>query len=144
MHQLLSKKYEVLELPEEFKKCFGDVVKNFLMIVWGNSGNGKSNLLMQLLKALLDTKVGKGLYVSLEEGFEASIQKNVLRHLGNDYAGQIEFADYEMTYEELDKKLSKRKSPQFIVIDSVQYRNIVSNSFCSSAEGVFTFCMRYK
>ena len=137
LHQLLAKRYEYLDLPATIKESFGDVVKNFLMIVYGASGNGKSSLLMQFVKAVMANENGKVLYISLEEGFEASIQKNVLKHLNptpnpspkergieEDYAGKIEFADYEMTIEKLDAKLSKRKSPQYIVIDSIQYWNI--------------------
>lgn len=124
LQQLLQKKYDYITLPSGIEESFGRLVENFLMIVWGNSGNGKSSFLMQFIKPLMDANIGKGLYVSLEEGFEASIQANVLRHLTDEYMGKIEFADYEMTYEKLCEKLSKRKSPKFIIIDSLQYWNI--------------------
>jgi hypothetical protein len=124
LKQLLSKKYTFLpNLPENIRNSFGDLVANFIMIVWGNSGNGKSNLLMQILKALMPH--GKVLYLALEEGFEATTQLTALRQLDQDeHTGKIEFADHEMTYDELLKKLKKKKSPRFIVIDSVQYWNI--------------------
>ena len=122
LQQLLQKKYQYIDIPQNIKESFGDLVSNFIMIVWGQSGNGKSSFLMQFIKPLME--VGKVLYVSLEEGFEASIQKNVLRHLTEEHLGKIEFADYEMTFEKLCLKLSKRKSPQFIIIDSLQYWNI--------------------
>lgn len=122
--QLAQKKYKFIDnLPDEIVQSFGRLVINFTMIVWGKSGNGKSNLLMQILKALMT--YGKVLYVALEEGFEATTQLNVLRHLDvEEHGGKIEFADYEMTYDELLKKLKKKKSPRFIVIDSIQYWNI--------------------
>ncbi len=75
---------------------------------------------MQLINILMF--FGKVLYVSLEEGFEASIVQNVLRNLDTEAAsGKVEFADYEMNYNALVDKLSKKKSPKFVIIDSVQY-----------------------
>lgn len=124
LQQLFNKKYDYLQdLPAEAVDSFGKLVSNFIMIVWGTSANGKSNFLMQLLKLFMP--YGKVLYVSLEEGFEASIFENVSRHLDKEaHAGKIEFADHGMTYEELVLKLSKKKSPKFIIIDSVQYLDI--------------------
>jgi len=121
---LLQKKFNYLQpLPEKIRASFGDLVDNFIMVVWGQSGNGKSNLLMQLLKVLVI--FGKVLYVSLEEGTEASIVKTVKRHLSEeDFEGKVHFADHEMTYEKLTLHLAKKKSAKFIIIDSVQYWNI--------------------
>lgn len=124
LKQLLQKQYMFLPvLPEEIKASFGQLVDNFTMIIWGNSGNGKSNFLMQFLKCIMP--YGKVLYVGLEEGFEATMQLTVMRNLSEDeHAGKIEFADHEMNYNELIKKLSKKKSPKFIIIDSLQYFKI--------------------
>ncbi|MBT1702933.1 hypothetical protein [Chryseosolibacter indicus] len=129
LRQLLQKKYTFLEgLPDEITRSFGKLVDNFVMIVWGMSGNGKSNFMMQFLKAIMP--FGKVLYVALEEGFEATTQLTALRQLSeNEHNGKIEFADHEMNYEELDRKLSKKKSPKFIVIDSVQYWNITYEDY---------------
>lgn len=129
LKQLLNKKYNYLEnLPSLFVDSFGSLVECFIMIVWGMSGNGKSSFLMQFLKVLMF--YGKVLYVSLEEGFEASMFANVMRHLDEEsHTGKIEFADHEMTYEKLVLKLSKKKSPKFIIIDSVQYWNITYDMY---------------
>lgn len=124
LKQLLQKRYTYLnDLPEKISYSFGQLVDNFQMIVWGMSANGKSNFMMQFIRALMP--YGKVLYVALEEGFEATTQFNVLRNLSlEEHTGKIEFADHEMNYEELVKKLAKKKSPKFIIIDSVQYFNI--------------------
>ena len=99
LKQLLQKKYEFLEnLDPDITHCFGKLTYNFIMLVWGQSGHGKSNLLMKFLKALMP--YGKVLYVGLEEGFEASMQFSVLRHLNEEeHTGKIEFADHEMTFD---------------------------------------------
>jgi len=129
LKQLLQKKYKFLEdLPEAITRSFGALVDNFIMIVWGPSGNGKSNFLMQLLKVLC--AYGRVLYVGLEEGFEATMQKNVLRHLSEtEHTGKIVFANHEMNYEMLIKVLSRPKSPRFVVIDSLQYWGIDYNKY---------------
>jgi len=125
---LLQKKFVYLQpLPSDIKASFGDLVENFIMIVWGMSGNGKSNFLMQFLKVLI--AFGKVLYVSLEEGHEASIVATVKRHLGEECEGQIHFADHEMTYDKLMVVLAKKKSAKFVIIDSVQYWNITYDQY---------------
>lgn len=129
LKQLLNKKYHFLkDLPQEITDSFGMLVDNFIMIVWGMSANGKSNFIMQFLTAII--KHGRVLYVGLEEGFEASMQFNALRNLDEDeHGGAIQFANHEMTYDELVKRLKKRKSPRFIIIDSIQYFNITYNDY---------------
>jgi len=129
LKQLLSKKYKYIEgLTEEIVESFGKLVNNFIMIVWGMSGNGKSNFIMQFLIPLME--VGNILYIGLEEGFEATMQLNADRNFDQAvHSGKIVFADHEMSYDELVKKLKKKKSPQFIVIDSIQYWNITYDDY---------------
>lgn len=93
------------------------------MIVWGKSSAGKSNLIMQLVPEL--AKHGNVLIVGLEEGHERTMQSKALMHLNlEDHNGKVKFANAEMDYEQLVKTLAKKKSPKFIVIDSVQYLSI--------------------
>jgi len=124
LKQLLQRTYHFLEhLPVEFTHSFGRLTDNFIMIIWGQSGNGKSNLIMQLLRTLM--LHGNVMYVGLEEGFENTMQMTALRHLNEEsHTGKIVFADHEMTYAELMIRLVKKKSPRFIIIDSLQYWNI--------------------
>lgn len=124
LKQLLAKTYDFLEaLPDKVLNSFGLLTSNFTMIVWGLSANGKSNFMMQFLTAL--TPYGNVLYVGLEEGFESTMQILANRNLNSEkHSGKIQFADAEMTYDELIIKLKKKKSPRFIVIDSLQYWNI--------------------
>ena len=129
LKQLLQKRYKFLHsLPAEILHSFGRLTYNFSMIVWGQSGNGKSSFMMEFLKVIMPH--GKVLYVALEEGFEASTQFNALRSLTEkEHSGKIEFADHEMDFEELCTKLAKKKSPRFVVIDSVQYWHITLEQY---------------
>lgn len=131
--QLLKKKYKYLEgLPENIVESFGKLTYGFPMIIWGESGNGKSNLVMQLLSVLM--QYGNVLMLALEEGHKASTQKNVSRHLSEAHAGKIKFADHEMTFGELQKLLRKKKSPKIIVVDSIQYWDITYDDYKSLKE----------
>lgn len=124
LKQLLQKKYSFLEgLTEKFSRSFGSLTNNFIMTVWGDSGNGKSNFIMQLLTELM--KYGDVLYVSLEEGTESTMQLMALRHLSEEsHSGKIKFADNTMNYDGLMWTLKRKKQAQFVVIDSVQYLDI--------------------
>lgn len=124
LKQLTQKTYDLLtDLPEEIRRSFGELVANFIMIVWGQSGSGKSNFVYQLLAVLM--RYGNVLYISLEEGTEMSAQLLALRHLNMEaHSGKILFADHEMTYEEAVDYLKRKKSPKWIVVDSVQYWDI--------------------
>ena len=118
---LAAKKYDFLkDLPDWVKASFGDLVSSFIMVIWARSASGKSNFVYEFLAVMLS--YFNVLYVALEEGTEATTQIVALRHLNEEkHAGKILFADHEMTYDELVWKLKKKKSPQCIVIDSIQY-----------------------
>lgn len=120
--KMIAIKHDYLEkFPDSLKKSFGEIAKSFILIVWGQSGNGKTSFIMQLCKELIPN--GDVLYISLEEGFSASIQRNVKQYFEAEEKG-LSFADHQMTYDELVSKLEKKRSPKFIVIDSLQYWNI--------------------
>ena len=118
---MFQKKYKMLAgLPEPIVRSFGELTEQILMIIYGPSANGKSRMTMQLLKALM--KYGDVLYWALEEGHRRTMQKNAEENLTlNEHSGKITFWDHNLTFHELVVKLKKKKSPKFIVIDSLQY-----------------------
>lgn len=123
LNQLKAKKFKFLDdVPEKIKASFGMLIKNFILIIYGDSGNGKSNLLIQLLKCFATH--GRCLYVALEEGHGYSMQKLVNEYLGDEYSGKVVFADHTMTYQRLWERLEGQRKEQFIFIDSIQYWNI--------------------
>lgn len=118
--QLLAKKYVFLEgLPARIIESFGTLTRNFILIIYGASGNGKTNCIIELLKALIPSSWI--LYISYEEGHEASMQFTAIRHLADLPDAKIRFADHTMTFQALVTRLRKPRSEQVIVIDSIQY-----------------------
>jgi glycine/serine hydroxymethyltransferase len=115
---------EIESISQVFKDHFGAVVHNFVMIIWGNSFQGKSNLCMQLVKFLVPH--GKVLYLSLEEGLSVTLQTKVRQHLSElgEYERNVLFADYHLKFDKLREALRKKRSPKFILIDSLQYFGI--------------------
>jgi len=124
LNQLLSKKYKLLEgLPPEITRAFGQLTEQILMIIYGPSGSGKSRMTMMFLKVLM--KYGDVMYVSPEEGHRHTMQQSAKDNLTLDeHSGKITFWDHNMTYDALVEKLKKKKSPKYVVIDSLQYWEI--------------------
>lgn len=119
---LKAKKFKTIEgLSERFTNSFGQVEQSFIMLVWGNSGNGKSNFCMQMIKELSSCK--SILYVSLEEGISLTLQNTIKRTFGDEKIN-VRFADHNTTFPVLMEYLKKRRSPKIIVIDSIQYFGI--------------------
>lgn len=125
MKQVLAKKFTMLEgLPEDIIRSFGQLSIPLIGIIWGLSGQGKTNLLMKILKVFLS--FGRVLYISLEEGHEVTMKNTLERHFNDDMelAKNLTIADQEMTFEKLCVRLDRPRSPKFIIIDSLQYWNI--------------------
>ncbi|MEG2276646.1 MAG: ATP-binding protein [Odoribacter sp.] len=95
-------------------------------LIWGNSGSGKTRFTLQLCKYLC--QFGKVIYNSLEEGLSKSMQ-NAIIQVGMKEAGRrFIFLDME-SMGDLEKRLEKRKSPDVIIIDSLQYFRMTQKDY---------------
>lgn len=125
--QALAVRNRTLEVSPEWKGCLGDeIARHGIVFIWGNSGNGKSSAVMAFAKMLAG--IGKVLYVSREEGYSLSFQ-NTLRRFGMQECGaSFQVIDKE-NMESLVERLSKPRSPEFVIIDSVQAMGINSRQY---------------
>ena len=125
--QALAVRNRTLEVTPEWKGCLGgEISRHGVVFIWGNSGNGKSSAVMAFAKMLANS--GKVLYVSKEEGYGLSFQ-NTLRRFGmQDCGAAFQVVDQE-SVESLMERLEKPRSPEFIIIDSVQAMGIGSRQF---------------
>jgi hypothetical protein len=125
--QISQKKYHLVEgLSQELKEAIGEIEDSFTAIIYGKSGNGKTNFLVKLLKEL--KPVGDMLYISYEEAHGKTIQDLVNRHNLKDELPNLKFSDGE-TFEDLMAYLKKKRSPKIIVIDSWQFSNLTLENY---------------
>ena len=105
-------------LSKEIKEALGEIEDTFTCIIYGESGHGKTNMTVQLLKEL--KSLGNMLYISYEEAHGKSIQDLIFRHRLDEEIPNLQFSDGE-TIDELVTYLKKKQSPKVIVLDSWQY-----------------------
>lgn len=119
--QLINKNIRTVEFDGAFRKLIGNPSLSGSWIIWGQSGNGKTHFLLQLCKYL--TRFEKVAFNSMEEGSGASIKKAFEDENMIEVNGRMIIIDGE-TIEELIERLKKKKSPNIIAIDSLQYSGI--------------------
>lgn len=95
-------------------------------LVWGASGHGKTRFVLQLCRYLC--RFGRVAYDSLEEGLSKSMQNAILDVGMKDAARRFVLLDKEHIAD-LIERLRQRKSPDVIVIDSVQYTGMTYNDY---------------
>jgi hypothetical protein len=128
MHDVLNNKYTMLDLDPEWRKYIGHPQENFKMIVYGESGGGKTTFVMRLCVAL--TKLGKVYYNSAEEGEGATIQAAAIRCNVKELCpkGSFMLGDRD-SFDDMVHKLSQKRSARFAVLDSLQYMNLTEEQF---------------
>ncbi|CAD0004412.1 MULTISPECIES: ATP-binding protein [Flavobacterium] len=118
---VLSKKFNPLEFTGEWKNTLGTPDKAFSAIIFGGSGQGKTEAAIKFAKYL--TNFGKVAYDSLEQGLSATIQNALVRNHMDTCGNSFVLLDRE-PFDELIIRMSKPKSPDFLFVDSVQYTRI--------------------
>ena len=117
--ELLSTKFNELRFEGEWHDAFGDPELTGSWLIWGNPTNGKTRFALQLAKyfASFGIKVD---YDSLEEGVSKSLKRAIREEGMTEVARRFQVLD-KMPIEELDQRLSRRKSAAVVFIDSIQY-----------------------
>ncbi len=119
--QILSIHHCTIQMEGGWYDCLGAITRTGVVFIWGNSGNGKSSAVMSFAKEL--TKHGKVLYVSLEEGFSLSFQNTLRRYSMQDCSNSFQ-AIREANIDAISERLEKRRSADFVIIDSFQYTRL--------------------
>lgn len=145
LKQLAQKTYVFIEgLPQEIIDSFGKLEDSFDMILYGASGNGKTNCIAKFLMALLKAMKCKAHYVAYEEGHGATMQEmmisrhNMLEELGN----VLQVTDH-MTFDELKTAMAKRKSAKIWIIDSIQAARFTAEQ-CAELKRLFVLSKKRK
>ena len=115
---VLSMKKAVFPFEGKWLDAFGKPERTGVWFIWGNSGNGKTDFIMQLCKELC--KYGRVALDSLEEGDSLSMQNSFIRHGMSAANKRMQLLNCEPVTE-LSERISRHKSPDFYVVDSFQY-----------------------
>lgn len=108
-------------MPPEMTDSIGEIEDSWDAIIYGASGNGKTNFCIMLLKALLLAIPCRAEYVSYEEGHGKTVQDTMIkRHNMLETVGTRLSITEHLSFDELHKKMSRAKSPKIWVIDSLQ------------------------
>ena len=119
LRDLQNKQFKTLEFTGEWRELIGKPEQNFSMMVYGQSGHGKSYFVGQLSEYLANN-FGDVLYNSSEEGISLSLQDKV-KKLDSDKLRISNFKDFESIKKHLKQSISK-----FVVLDSVNHMNLKS------------------
>ncbi len=115
---MLAAQFETADFDGPFLASFGRPELRGVWIIWGGSGSGKTTFTLQLSKYLANFR--RVAYNSLEQGLSLSLQKAWERVEMAEAGSNIILLNKE-ELPELCARLNKRKSPEIIIIDSVQY-----------------------
>jgi len=118
VHQIMNTNFKTLDFEGEWLNLLGCPELKGGWIIWGHSFNGKTSLALQLCKYL--SKFAKVAYNSLEEGLSKSMKSAIIRTGMDGCRGNFILLDRE-PLALLRERLSKKKSPRVIVIDSWQF-----------------------
>ncbi|MBF0576628.1 ATP-binding protein [Dysgonomonas sp. GY617] len=125
--------YEPNTIPFEGKwgEAIGEPELKGSWIIYGESGEGKTSFAMQLGRYLcsINEKLWyRTAYNSIEEGLSDSIKKAYIRTGMANVSGRFLLLDKE-PIADLKERLRKRRSPDIIFIDSVQYTGLTKKEY---------------
>ncbi len=123
---ILNTKFKHLEFTGEWLDAIGEPQPTGTWFIYSEPKNGKTTFNMMLAKYI--TRFGRVLYLSYEEGISSTIKGAILRVNMKEVGCKISVADGE-NFEELTKRLDKHRSPDFIVIDSIQFSDITWDDY---------------
>lgn len=126
IHVLMQMKFDCYHFTGEWLTSFGEPEKNFSALIYGESGNGKTDFCVKLAKYL--AQFAKVLYFSAEEGISTTIQEAFDRNGMHEVSGRVILAE-KANVEELIDYLKRRNSPQVVVLDSLDYMRLTTEQY---------------
>lgn len=124
-NELKKLKFEYYDFSPKFKAAFGSPEKYGVWFIYGDSGNGKTRFTLQLVKEL--SSHSKVAYNSLEEGINGTMQKAFAETGLHDCQNKPLLWSYNIT--DLEAQLDRQRSPNIVIIDSIQYTRITFKKY---------------
>jgi nucleoside-triphosphatase THEP1 len=126
--QFLEKSYDVYDIQGEWLDSFGLIEKNFKMSVTGDSGHGKTELVVKFIKELCLKNSVKVDYFSFEQGHSKSLQDAIQRNNMEEVKGKVMFITGG-TFDEVLARLKRKASARIVVIDSQDYSELSTKQY---------------
>ena len=133
--KVLNAKFHTLEVDGEWYAAIGQPELTGSWMIYGAPKNGKTTFAMMLAKYL--SKFVRVAYDSVEEGLSQSVQMAMERVGMKEVSGRVVLLDKE-PIADLVKRLHRQKSPDVVIIDSVQF---LDPSFSEYKKLNFSFCI---
>lgn len=122
-----ERKFVTYPFINQWKAHISTPERNFKAIIYGNSGNGKTDYAIKLSKYLAELGA-KVYYNSFEEGISHTLQEAIMRNELIEVQGKITFGDKE-TLDEMIVRLKRKGSANVVVIDSRDYMNLTTDQY---------------
>lgn len=118
VNNVYNAKFRTLNFEDEWREAVGCPELTGSWFIYGAPKQGKTSFAMMLSKYM--TRFVRGAYDSIEEGLSLSVQMAMERVKMEEVGTRMVLLD-KMEIPDIKIWLRKRKSPDFIVIDSVQF-----------------------
>lgn len=119
--ELQTMKFKAWSFEGKWKDFLGTPETTGCWMIWGNSFNGKTSFVLQLCKYL--SSFENVIYDDLEEGWCQDTQ-DAVKAAGLDNVGGKFLHLHKEQIPLLKKRLQKHKSPNIVVINSLQYAEL--------------------
>lgn len=119
-------KFDELPFEGEWRNLVGLPELTGSWLIWGASGNGKTRFALQLCKEF--ARYCRVAYNSMEEGASKSMKKAFHEVGMGERRRRVILLDNE-PISELKERLRMRRSPDVVVIDSVQYTGMTYRDY---------------
>ncbi len=113
---IVDARFDVVDFTDKWLASFGRPELRGSWIIYGNSGSGKTTFALQLAKYL--TRFDRVAYDTLEQGLTRTFQM-AWNRVGMKEVGRRIIVYKKEPIEGLRKKLSQKKSPNIVFIDSL-------------------------
>ena len=117
----------VLSFEGEWERFMGQPEACGTWLVWGQSYNGKTRLVLKLAKYLAELGEKVAL-LSLEEGDGASMRRAFAENCMEAVNQRVSLW-LDMDYSDIKAELKKQRSPRVLIIDSIHYLGIDYRSY---------------
>ena len=119
--KVIAAQFDTLDFEGRWLEAIGRPECTGAWMIYGAPKNGKTSFAMQLAKYL--TGFRRVAYDSVEEGLSLTIQMAMQRTEMLDASGRFVLLDKE-GIDELIERLDRRRSPDVVFIDSVQFMDL--------------------